>query len=166
MESFAVVLAKIAALLGTQLESERSTEREREHARALFEMVQRIAAGTEPSYPEPLDRAIGLMLAKVGDSWTVAKLARAAGLSRAAFARQFHRRFGMSPMRYLADLRMREAARLLSETNATLALIAAEVGYESEFAFSRAFKRHSGDAPGSFRRNARQARPRVTRAAA
>jgi AraC-like DNA-binding protein len=167
MNTFTRVLAKIAALLAPQLDDERSTESERERARALFDMVQRVSGGTLAApTAEPIDRALALMLARAGEAWTVSALARAAGLSRAAFARQFQRRFGMSPMRYLADLRMREAARLLSETDATLALIAAEVGYESEFAFSRAFKRHSGEAPGSYRRKAHGSPSLVTRAAA
>jgi AraC-like DNA-binding protein len=167
MDTFAGVLAKIAALLATQLGDERRTESERAGARELLDVVERISNGAQtPSSREPLDRALALMLARAGEGWTVATLARAAGLSRAAFARQFRRRFGMSPMRYLADLRMREAARLLSETDATLALVAAEVGYESEFAFSRAFKRHSGEAPGVYRRKAQPARSLVTRAAA
>lgn len=166
MGSFAAVLSRIAALLATQLEDESSPESERQRARELLETVQRMASNADAPSPEPLDRALALMLARSGEGWTVAALARAAGLSRAAFARQFQRRFGISPMRYLADLRMREAARLLSETDATLALIAAEVGYESEFAFSRAFKRHSGEAPGSYRRKTLNGRGVVTRAAA
>lgn len=166
MGSFAGVLAKIAALLATQLDDQNTTAAERDRARELLETVQRMAGADHLPSPEPLDRALALMLARAGEGWTVSALARAAGLSRAAFARQFQRRFGVSPMRYLADLRMREAARLLSETDATLALIAAEVGYESEFAFSRAFKRHSGEAPGTYRRKTLNGRTLVTRAAA
>jgi len=166
MGSFAGVLANIAGMLATQLDDEHATAAERERIRELLEIVQRMASTADQPSPEPLDRALALMLARAAEGWTVSALARAAGLSRAAFARQFQRRFGVSPMRYLADLRMREAARLLSETDATLALIAAEVGYESEFAFSRAFKRHSGDAPGTYRRKTLDARPQVTRAAA
>jgi transcriptional regulator GlxA family with amidase domain len=166
MTRFRDVLAQIDALLRTRLADRADADDERASMQTLLEIVKRMANGERtPAERDPVDRALALMASRAGESWTVAILARAAGLSRAAFARQFHKRFGMSPMRYLADLRMREAARLLSETDATLALIAAEVGYESEFAFSRAFKRHSGEAPGTYRRKQRTSRTTVARAA-
>jgi AraC-like DNA-binding protein len=100
-------------------------------------------------------RALQLMQARPTERWTVAALAKAAGLSRAAFARRFLAELGVPPLRYLTDLRMQRAARRLSETDDSLAAIAAEVGYDSEFAFGRAFKRHMGEAPGAFRRRVR-----------
>jgi AraC-like DNA-binding protein len=86
--------------------------------------------------------------------WTVASLAAEAGLSRAPFARRFTALLGRPPLTYLTWWRMTTAARLLRESDAPLAAIAAEVGYGSEFAFAAAFKRRHGVAPGRFRRSA------------
>ena len=83
--------------------------------------------------------------------WTVAELARVAGLSRAAFARRFRRAMGVAPLRHLTELRMRFAAEQLATNADKLAAIAALVGYTSEFAFAKAFKRVFGISPGSFR---------------
>jgi AraC-like DNA-binding protein len=105
----------------------------------------------EPADPR-IARVLQMLRAKLAEPWTVAALAKAAGLSRAAFARRFLADLGMPPLRYLAELRMERAARLLAEGDASLAFIAAQIGYESEFAFSRAFKRHMGEAPGVYRR--------------
>jgi transcriptional regulator GlxA family with amidase domain len=86
--------------------------------------------------------------------WTVAALGRTAGLSRAAFARRFTRAVGVPPLRWLAEHRIGLAREHLVETDWTLAAIAWEVGYRCEFAFSKAFKRLVGIAPGLFRRRA------------
>jgi AraC-like DNA-binding protein len=83
--------------------------------------------------------------------WTVAGLAARAGLSRAAFARRFAAATGTPPMAYLAGWRMALAAEALLQPGATLASVAREVGYGSEFAFAAAFKRHHGEAPGRWR---------------
>lgn len=104
-------------------------------------------------------RALELMRARPTERWTVATLARAAGLSRAAFARRFLAELGVPPLRHLTELRMRRAAQRLAVSDASLAAIAAEVGYDSEFAFSRAFKRFMGEAPGGFRRRIRTQGP-------
>ncbi|WP_437805200.1 AraC family transcriptional regulator [Sorangium sp. So ce1078] len=100
-------------------------------------------------------RALRLMQDKPAERWTIEALAKAAGLSRAALARRFLAELGVPPLRYLAELRMQRAAELLAEGDGSLAAVAAEVGYDSEFAFSRAFKRHTGEAPGAFRRRSR-----------
>jgi AraC-like DNA-binding protein len=111
---------------------------------------------------EPADariaRALQRLRSEPAQPWTVAALAKVAGLSRAAFARRFLAELGVPPLRYLAELRMERAAHLLAEGDASLASIAAEVGYESEFAFSRAFKRHTGEAPALYRRRRRAER--------
>lgn len=111
----------------------------------------------EPADPR-IARALQRLRSKLAESWSVAALAKAAGLSRAAFARRFLSELGVPPLRYLAELRMDRAARLLAEGDASLAFIAAQIGYESEFAFSRAFKRHTGEAPGVYRRRRRAER--------
>lgn len=109
--------------------------------------------------PAPLDprlaRALAALQADPARPWTVEALARAAGLSRAAFARRFLAEVGIPPLRYLAECRMQLASRLLVEGDDSLARVAGQVGYESEFAFSRAFRRHHGEAPGTFRRRVR-----------
>lgn len=89
--------------------------------------------------------------------WTVASLAGAAGVSRAVFARRFTERMGEPPMAYLRRWRMGLAAELLAGRDVTLAEVAEQVGYTSEFAFSRAFKRVIGEAPGQWRRRAFEA---------
>jgi transcriptional regulator GlxA family with amidase domain len=99
-------------------------------------------------------KAIALLQAAPDKRWTVERLARAVGLSRAAFARRFEGAAGLTPLRYLTRYRMLFAAELLRDSDASLAEVAARVGYESQFAFSRAFKRHHGLAPGVFRRSA------------
>jgi AraC-like DNA-binding protein len=78
-------------------------------------------------------------------------LARAVGLSRPAFARQFLSILGLSPMRYLTQRRLQLAAALLLESDAALAEVAARVGYRSEFAFSRAFRKQYQVPPGVYR---------------
>jgi AraC-like DNA-binding protein len=83
--------------------------------------------------------------------WTVAALGREVGLSRAAFARRFAHAVGVPPLAYLASWRMTIAGRLLRETDLKLAAVADRVGYESEFAFAKAFKRAYGISPGAYR---------------
>jgi AraC-like DNA-binding protein len=98
-----------------------------------------------------IERALAILDADLSKLWTVELLARAVGLSRAAFARQFVRVMKLSPMRYLAHRRMQIAGDLLLQSDAGLAEIGARVGYRSEFAFGRAFKRHHGVPPGVYR---------------
>ena len=85
--------------------------------------------------------------------WTVEALGREAGLGRSAFAARFRAAVGESPMRHVTRWRVYRAARLL-RADATLAEAAGRVGYESEAAFSRAFKRWTGRSPGAVRRAA------------
>jgi AraC-like DNA-binding protein len=106
-----------------------------------------LSALKEPS----LSKAMARIHAEPGKQWTVDILAREAGLSRAAFARRFAEQVGEPPLAYLTRWRMIVAARLLNSSKASLAEVAERVGYESEFAFSRAFKRSRGVAPARFR---------------
>ena len=98
-------------------------------------------------------RALEALEARPSERWTVGGLAKVAGLSRAAFARRFLAEVGAPPRRHLAARRMRIAAERLAANDASLAEIAALVGYANEFALSRAFRRHFGQPPGAFRRN-------------
>ncbi len=81
----------------------------------------------------------------------VGELARIAGMSRSAFITGFREKTGMPPGRYLLEWRMLKARHLL-QAGQTLAEIAERVGYGSEAAFVRAFKRRFGETPGRFRR--------------
>ncbi|TDD52046.1 AraC family transcriptional regulator [Nonomuraea terrae] len=85
--------------------------------------------------------------------WTVARLSEMVGLPRTVFARRFTEEVGQPPMSYLISWRLSLGARLLRETDVTLATIAREVGYSTEFAFSGAFTREYGVSPGRFRRS-------------
>ncbi|NNH73499.1 AraC family transcriptional regulator [Nocardia uniformis] len=86
--------------------------------------------------------------------WTVPALSAVAGVSRATLARRFTTTVGEPPLSYLTRWRMLTAARLLRETDTPLAAVARKVGYQSEFAFAKAFKREYGLAPGQYRRAA------------
>ncbi|MBK6491100.1 MAG: helix-turn-helix transcriptional regulator [Sphingomonadales bacterium] len=83
--------------------------------------------------------------------WTVAALAKEAGLSRTAFATRFTKLMGVPPLTALTDLRLEQAVAMLRESNAPLIEIAFTVGYASEAAFVRAFRRKYGIPPGQFR---------------
>lgn len=97
-------------------------------------------------------RAIGLLHAEPGRDWTLAALARDAGLSRSALALRFRAATGETPLNYLRGLRMQRAMRLLGESARPLESVAAEVGYQDAFGFSRVFKRVVGLSPSAFRR--------------
>jgi AraC-like DNA-binding protein len=111
-------------------------------------------------------KAMQAMHADPARRWTVEQLARAVGLSRPVFARRFVANVGVSPLRYLAHCRMELAAELLLGSTAGLAEVATRVGYDSEFAFGRAFKRHHHVSPGLFRRQAAAPDRAVMRSAA
>jgi AraC-like DNA-binding protein len=96
--------------------------------------------------------ALHAMHEEPGRPWTVATLAAHAGLSRAPFARRFNAVVGRPPLAYLTWWRMTVAARLLRDSDATVATVARRVGYASEFAFATAFRRRHGSAPGRYRR--------------
>ena len=86
--------------------------------------------------------------------WTLESLARNIGLSRSSFADRFMSYVQVPPMQYLGRWRLQIAARLLEE-NKSIAQVADDVGYQSEAAFNRAFKRYVGTAPGTWRRKGR-----------
>jgi AraC-like DNA-binding protein len=88
----------------------------------------------------------------VARRWTVAELARSAGMSRAVFAERFARTVGMPPMQYLVEWRMAVAKDLLRRERVPLAEVAERVGYQSQSAFSTAFTRHAGVPPSEFAR--------------
>jgi AraC-like DNA-binding protein len=97
-------------------------------------------------------KAMSLIHGEPAHAWTVKELASRAGLSRSPFAARFVRLTGVSPMAYLSRVRMQKAAGLLRSQGASLADAAAASGYQSEAAFSKAFRRHFGAPPGQYRR--------------
>ena len=100
-------------------------------------------------------RAIEALHRSPARHWTLESLAREVGLSRSALAERFADFVGQPPMQYLASWRMQIAASQLQSTTDTVAEIAARVGYESEAAFSRAFKKTVGKAPSDWRKRRR-----------
>jgi transcriptional regulator GlxA family with amidase domain len=104
-----------------------------------------------------VDKAIDAMTQDPTKRWTVAELAKVAGLSRAAFARRFSADQGVAPLKWLSQHRVDLARQYLMGTTYSLARIATLVGYACEFAFAKAFKRLTGIAPGVYRRSARVA---------
>jgi transcriptional regulator GlxA family with amidase domain len=100
-----------------------------------------------------VSRALSLLHGRVAQERTVDNLGREVGLSRSALADRFTRLIGEPPMRYLARWRFQVAAHQLRNSDTPLARIAEQVGYESEAAFNRAFKRSFGAPPATWRRN-------------
>lgn len=98
-------------------------------------------------------KALELMHEHVDHPWSVEELAREVGLSRSTLHERFVEYLGHPPMRYLANWRVQLGARMLRESNRNVATIAFDVGYDSEAAFSRAFKRLVGMSPGAWRKS-------------
>lgn len=97
-------------------------------------------------------RALAAIHLQPGKAWRVDTLAQLAGMSRTAFAVEFARLLGVSPIQYLTEWRVAEARRLLRDRRLSVATIAEQLGYQSEAAFRRTFKRIEGVGPGELRR--------------
>ena len=114
------------------------------------------AGGARGWFAALKDRHIGQAISAIHRQphrpWTVGTLASEVGLSRTAFALRFSLLLGESPMRYVAARRIAHASTLLTRNHLTIARVAELVGYESEVAFSRAFKRHIGLSPVQYRK--------------
>jgi len=135
------VLAKVSELL--------FVETVRRYAESLPEGETGWLAGLRDPY---VARALAIIHRDVARPLTVDDLGREAGLSRSALADRFIRLLGTPPIHYLARWRMQVAMQKLRTTGASLAEVADMVGYESEAAFSRAFKKAVGTAPATWRR--------------
>jgi AraC-like DNA-binding protein len=98
-------------------------------------------------------RALSLLHERPAHDWSIDELGREVGLSRSALHERFLQYVGQPPIQYLANWRVQVGSRLLRETHRTVAAIAQEVGYESEAAFCRAFKRLVGSPPATWRRS-------------
>lgn len=103
--------------------------------------------------------ALKLIHEEPGRSWTIASLAAEVGLSRSAFAAHFTALVGQSPVQYVTDWRMQLARNWLRGTDMTLGDVGERLGYASEDAFKRAFRREVGVAPGSYRKDSRPGQP-------
>ncbi|GAA2247429.1 AraC family transcriptional regulator [Herbiconiux moechotypicola] len=118
-------------------------------------------AGRSVALRDPhVARAVEAIHARPGEAWTVAGLARLARSSRSVFAAQFRVAVGATPLEYLGRVRMDRAKELLVPGGPTVGRVAEELGYRSDEAFSRAFRRAVGVSPTQWRRDARPA-PRI-----
>ena len=95
--------------------------------------------------------AVRVLHEKTEHSWTIEALASSVNMSRSAFALRFKTLVGTAPMEYLTRCRIHKASRLLRESELTVAQVAQQIGYDSETAFNKAFKRQIGIPPGRFR---------------
>jgi AraC-like DNA-binding protein len=106
-------------------------------------------------------KTLALMHRSPARSWTIASLANEVGLSRSVLAERFRHFLNDPPMTYLTRWRLQLGAQMLGSTSYSVAQVAAEVGYESEAAFNRAFKREFAVPPARFRSNSRTQRARA-----
>ncbi|MGE5522841.1 MAG: AraC family transcriptional regulator, partial [Rhodospirillaceae bacterium] len=121
----------------------------RRHVERLPEEATGWLGGLRDRY---VGKALGLMHAEPAREWNVDRLAKEVALSRSALYDRFVQFLGQPPMQYLANWRMQVAANLLRQGDTPIASVAFEAGYESEAAFTRAFKRHTGLPPATWRR--------------
>lgn len=125
-----------------------------EAIRRYLEMLPPSQTGWLAGLRDPMvGQALAALHGQPAEAWTVDRLARLVGLSRSVFAERFTEMAGEPPMQYLALWRMQIASRMLIERG-RVAEVAASVGYESEAAFSRAFKKLVGQSPATWRRSA------------
>jgi len=121
----------------------------RRHVDSLPENSSGWLAGLRDRF---VGRTLALLHEKPSFDWNLDELSKQVGLSRSALHERFVELAGQAPMQYLTNWRMQLASRLLRDTQSSVASIALEVGYDSEAAFSRAFKRSVGAPPASWRR--------------
>ncbi len=106
-------------------------------------------------------KSLSLLHSRIAHPWTIADLADEVGISRSALVERFTRYLAEPPMTYLTRWRLQLAARSLEKTSRGVAEIAGDIGYESEAAFNRAFKREFGRPPGRYRSDCRSSTPRT-----
>ena len=139
----ATVLAKLAELL--------FAEGMRRYITSLPDGAVGWLAGLRDRF---VGRALALMHERPGHDWTVDEIADNVGISRSALSQRFTDLIGQPPMQYLTRWRMTTAAQRLRGEEASIARVAADIGYDSEAAFNRAFKRELGVTPAAWRRSA------------
>ncbi len=128
-------------------------------AEVLFIQVLRAYIASEPErkqgwlravFDPPIGTALTAFHDRVGAPWTVESLSEAAGMSRSAFALRFKDLLGQTPLEYVTEWRMQKAMQSLEQRDKKLIDIARSVGYESDAAFSKAFRRVVGTNPGEY----------------
>ncbi|WP_419898883.1 AraC family transcriptional regulator [Roseomonas sp. USHLN139] len=120
------------------------------------------ASGLAEAMRDPrLARALAALHREPGRAWTVAELAAEMGSSRSIFAERFQAVTGISPLRYVTELRMRLAQQWIGRERLPIEQVASRLGYASQAAFSRAFKRVTGQPPGAVRSAARRSARRA-----
>jgi AraC-like DNA-binding protein len=123
-----------------------------EVVRRYAEQLPASATGWFAALNDPIvGRALQIVHRDPARRWTVDDLAREAGTSRTVLAERFNEVLGQAPIEYVTGWRMQLAAERIRTSKDSLAAIAADVGYESEAAFNRAFKRVTGVTPGRWR---------------
>ena len=135
------ILAKLSELL--------LVETVRRHLDTLTDNSQGWLSGLRDPV---VGKVLRLIHGEPARDWTIENLARETGLSRSALAERFTRLVQQPPMQYLARWRMQLAARALERPSMSIADVAEEVGYQSEAAFNRAFKKYVGEPPGVWRK--------------
>ena len=135
------ILAKLSELMFVEVV--------RQHLEALPAESRGWLSGVRDPH---VGHALKLIHSRPAEGWTLDQLAREVGLSRSTFADRFSHFVEVPPMQYLAHWRIQLAARRLENPGVTIAQAATEVGYESEAAFNRAFKRLIGEPPGAWRK--------------
>ena len=137
---FAGVLARLAEVAAAMI------------VRGWIECGCENASGLLAALRDPrLARAILALHRQPGHQWTVAQLAAECHVSRSVFARRFETTIGVPPLRYATELRMHLAKQLLTQESVPIEAVALRLGYTSQAAFSRAFKRVIGTSPGASR---------------
>ncbi|WP_413733415.1 AraC family transcriptional regulator [Sodalis sp. RH21] len=137
---FAGILARLAEVAGAMI------------VRGWIECGCENASGLVAALRDPrLARAILALHRQPGRAWTVAALAAESHVSRSVFAQRFHATIGVPPLRYATELRMRLASQWLIHERLSIDAVAQRLGYTSQAAFSRAFKRVIGQPPGASR---------------
>lgn len=122
-----------------------------------FQIAQGVNTGILGALSDAkIGRALNALHSDFAADWSVDRLAEHVGMSRSVFSERFTRMIAKTPMRYLAEWRMQEAAHLLESTDLSVARIAECVGYGSEMAFRKAFRNIMGKPPGTVRRSARK----------
>jgi AraC-like DNA-binding protein len=114
----------------------------------VLDFMKKMSVGPLPF----VGRSLGLLHERRAQVWTLRGLAREVGLSRSARAERFTHFVGLPPIQYLGRWRMQVAARRLADGDAKVSTVALDVGYDSEAAFSRAFKKAAGMPPAEWRR--------------
>ena len=125
--------------------------------RYIVELPERQTGWLAGARDREVGKVLALMHRRPAEPWTIAGLAKEVGLSRSVLAQRFRQFLGEPPLAYLTRWRLQTGAQLLVSTSHSVGEIASRVGYDSEAAFNRAFKREFGKPPARYRAESRQA---------